>query len=61
MEMAEQRGDQVVVGECNVATPNKKHPKEALVIDALEVRNEKEEKRAEPVEKLLAVDLEEVR
>ncbi|KAH7865408.1 hypothetical protein Vadar_006279 [Vaccinium darrowii] len=60
-QLVVKRGDQAVVGECNVATPNEKHPKEALVIDALEVSNEKGEKRAEPVEKLLAVDLAEVR
>ncbi|KAH7867216.1 hypothetical protein Vadar_030525 [Vaccinium darrowii] len=49
------RGDQAVVRECNVATLKDKHPKEALVIDALEVRNEKKEKGAKQMDEPFSI------
>lgn len=57
--IGEQRRDQIAVRECYVATLKEKRPKEALVIEALDVRDEKEKQRAEPVEELVDVQIEE--
>lgn len=45
--------------ECYVATLKEKRPKKALLIDALEVWDEMEEKRAEPVQRLDEIQIEE--
>lgn len=55
--VGEQKGDQATARDCYVATLKEKKPKEAFVIDALEMRDENEEQRAEPAEKLESVEL----